>query len=1797
MLTEKNAYRQINSDSSIVISNNGTAVADESIVADMVNSTIIIQPHHREEFHASGINNEIIDLNARSLNTTELEQRLEPNLKTPNARNYIYRETLKNGAWLFGNTLKADIAPKGRNSRYICIAGKPVEPDKLEMPESFWKAVAEKYGVSAKSLDQDGWEWVKSEPKIDVMVAEGVKEAASVMSHFTIPCLAIQGHTQSYIANGNLTYCNFLQKDRNIYLAFDNDEKFSARSAVDTTIKGNISRLENTPESIRPNLYICHWYGAKGIGDYLVLNPGEQIISELLSKAIPSYKWVPTADHCLGRQPDITYNSRYLPFTEIHPETTLIGIKGAKGCGKSVYLRKLAKKAIADKRPVLVLQHRVQLSIQNALELGLDYIGDLEETISESTNISMCINSLWKINPENFKGGLIIIDEIVATLNDSTISPTCRSRRLQIQKTFEQIAKVILESGGQFVVADADLDHKSLSFLQGLLGGITPYIIENTYKSKGFRCFVSSGYTSEEIKKPSPIDIIAACLAKALKGERVMIHVTAQREDKTFSAQNLERLFRDYGVTDVITIDSQTTQRHDHQAFRATSRINEICDAYQVVICTPSVSTGVSIENQNKFDLVAAIFSGVGNCDAVRQTLMRVRDIKVDRLIWIANEGIKGHYWLYGKTIKQIDSRLDQLFNESTTVLDASDDRWKREYPEIKASQLPKHHFCSLIKAENSEILEYRKRVLFDLEYKENNQVIPVAQASAIFDYDGLDPEVLLKELKGIKEVTTSEHHKNLIATKPHELPEEKYQKLKSQQSFTQAEQTAIKAKFISNNYGGVEISEELILADSEGLRSKFRLLYALTEGKEICAKLALLSGAKQLKNGAGIVNQHDFNQTFLPTLKAELINKSGALALLAPNTEINQFNPDAVKVLEFLNQNIKSFNDIFGAGFKVTNQEKKFDIRPIRTLLNCLGLTVKESGKPRIPGTNERYRNYIVVYPDIKPSYQEIFKLWLINDTERSEQWDKKLRQYEIEKLVKACHADIDLLDFTEFQQGELFPEAWEFVNTDTRIKIINRVDGFQLPELIKTELNSSDSDFQNHLNDIATWKEISLDIETYGNDTKNKEGLHPRKGFIRFIQVSNGTKTYYANLGGRAENREAIKATLQPFLNLLNEQISNPKVKIIGQNVHFDLRFLRFQLGFNRAQNVADIMLGAKIFFGDYGELKVLPGGYNLENFALKLLGLRINKDEQKSDWGGTITQSQINYVVADPFITYHVWKRLLELYQDPTKFGFGKLAQDGLMEAWQLENDIIPCAIELEHVGLPFDKTLATSMLEQCKVIQAQLLSDWKQLVPGLNYTQNKKLIEHLNTKYELIIKSLNKTALADLAEHSEVQILSKLRAIKIPIQQLESLLRSAEQTGRVKTTFKTLTGTGRFSSGNSKTFNDLPNLQSISAKANPALKDHNLPAVRTCVTPDVSGDFKYWIIDRKIAKKQLANYESMLLGFNPENQEHKAYIEKAVTYLRQLLAVNSSQVSYKDNDFNWIDDKVFVKLFKDRNPQIELIARKITGRGLLIVDLSASHGRIAADVADDETAIAGCNDDSIDNHSKVGVFIAKALGHDVTWEEIAKNKKAMPYKLYRDAAKNTYYGWLNGAGAKRVQEQIKANSGQIVSIEACQAAIKGCETLYPNVVNFRKQMTEELGTKENLLHIDGKFYAVNKIKSVNNRITHLVKITEDDKVDLPYTQCLAAIWSRTEATALKRALIKIIDLAEKKPEWELKAINYVHDEINVEFNTDYTEEVATAVNNIIGDCFTETLSKVSDGRETNWTKLVVNNWSEK
>ena len=136
------------------------------------------------------------------------------------------------------------------------------------------------------------------------------------------------------------------------------------------------------------------------------------------------------------------------------------------------------------------------------------------------------------------------------------------------------------------------------------------------------------------------------------------------------------------------------------------------------------------------------------------------------------------------------------------------------------------------------------------------------------------------------------------------------------------------------------------------------------------------------------------------------------------------------------------------------------------------------------------------------------------------------------------------------------------------------------------------------------------------------------------------------------------------------------------------------------------------------------------------------------------------------------------------------------------------------------------------------------------------------------------------------------------------------------------------------------------------------------------------------------------------------------------------------------------------------------------------------------------------------------------------------------------------------------------------------------------------------RRDAITIDGRRCAVNTTRDGFRICLPLVETKYSrGRLEAPYTQSIACIWSRIEATAVKRALIQIQALREQHPEWNLDVINYVHDEIDIEVDDNFASVAVPMVNDIIGDSFAALLVNVIDGREQDWQKLVVASWADK
>ena len=773
------------------------------------------------------------------------------------------------------------------------------------------------------------------------------------------------------------------------------------------------------------------------------------------------------------------------------------------------------------------------------------------------------------------------------------------------------------------------------------------------------------------------------------------------------------------------------------------------------------------------------------------------------------------------------------------------------------------------------------------------------------------------------------------------------------------------------------------------------------------------------------------------------------------------------------------------------------------------------------------------------------------------------------------------------------------------------------------------SQAEFDAIAAEFRSAKAIAFDLETFGNpETKgvrkkvtkiNNDGLNHYKGHIRLMQISTPVTTLVIDLEGREGDRNGRAKACLPATDLVQEVLANPHIAVVGHNIHFDLRFMAAKYGFVGGQNIWDTMLGVQVYFGDYasgedenGKKKrkqpILEGGYGLKNCAARFLDLEIDKTEQKSDWGAKLTSSQLKYAATDTQVTLQLFNEVKKLYGDCSN----PLNHQGLDRAWKLECDFLTHLVKTEIAGMACDMEELERQIADIDRCVAPLMEEWDSLCPGIKPTQSKALKEHLKGE-GIHLAKMDKAAVAQYPDVRLLQIRSELTALKTYKDRLLNFKHSAiEHDGRVKTQYRSLTGTGRTSSGGGnalkttpnpdrflgfgqKKLAEYPNLQSISSKQNPAIKKYKLANPRKCIVP------------------------GSLIGF--------------------ALA-------------------------------------------MAVIDLAAAHARIAADKSGDEIAIAGMNDSSIDNHSRVAAFVAQALGYDWDWQKIAnlkggksaelcflladdeslgeivKNRGTnlggawVPFKakeledfkpeelefldradchlsdrkkaaklvskalglgmswgtilevtktndpegdpklakMFRETAKNTFYGFLNGAGALRVREQIAANSGEIVDIEAVKFAVKGCEDLYPRLTAYKRELTTTI--EKNQMVIDGKTVYVN-----NQCGDAHILLLADDQGRIPYTQALASTWSRIEATAIKRAFIDTWKLSDLNPDWKLKVTNIVHDELDIEYDQAYAAEVVPRVNKIVGEHFQSMLEKVSDGRTEDWTKLVANNWSEK
>ncbi len=818
---------------------------------------------HLSELLASGIDPEIAQLNFKSLDGDAPLQYLLYGLPLKERRNdgrlrekWIkrYAHTYKGGWWCAGIDLieggeslwgqfKPDrprkIHQQEKRLKYEAPPKTPTELFALRVSFRIAELIAERNQIALEGIIKDQnsgealefWTWVAENPQIEIAITEGAKKAASLLS-VGICAIALpgifSGYRQPKDENGKPVGTAYLipqlnklaANGRKISFFYDNDSKPETKRNVRIAIckTGRLLKIKGC------DVRIVDWEGIdnpKGVDD-LITQKGLDYLETKITQAqnLGFYEMKNLFD--LSPMANESINQKFLDVPWIDPSAQLIGIQSAKGTGKTRLIEILAREAQQKGQRILVVTHRIQLAKALCDRLGIDHLDDfrLSET-KGALGLGLCIDSLHEKSKIRFKanewgGALIVLDEIEQLLWHLLNSSTCQTNRLQLLQNFQLLLKSATAAGGKIICSDADLAPISIDFIDKLIGHpLQKHIIINSYKP-------IEGKRNLSIYK-SPQALLAKIEDGLLRGQNLFLCVSAQKSRSKWSAQNIERQFK--GLLrdeEILRIDAQSIADPTHPAYGCISNINQIVGQYRLIIASPTIETGVSIDLRNHFDGVYAIFSGIHTIDSASQALARVR-ADIPRHVYAANRsfafigrGETNFKKLLRTQHQQTKANISLLIQSGLAEID-------QDFLDFGIQQNALSYWAKKAVFYNFGFWDYKKKLLDKLE-KEGYKIVSPTNPDPDSD------RRINTEITTIRDKTYEAER--IAISEAEDLSEHEIKQLDKRRQLSAEQRNQLRKANLRKLYG-VEVSPELILKDDDRWFVKLQLHYYLTIGRD----------------------------------------------------------------------------------------------------------------------------------------------------------------------------------------------------------------------------------------------------------------------------------------------------------------------------------------------------------------------------------------------------------------------------------------------------------------------------------------------------------------------------------------------------------------------------------------------------------------------------------------------------------------------------------------------------------------------------------------------------------------------------------------------------------------------------------------------------------------------------------------------------------------------------------------------------------------------------------------------------
>jgi hypothetical protein len=865
--------------------------------------------------------------------------------------------------------------------RYHQPKGKPLEIFFPRITVRVWKLVAEKAGLSMPEFPVVGlkgealqfWKWVE-DTNCPIVITEGEKKACALISR-GFAAISIPGINTGYRVTEKGDWVKkadgteyqkavarelrselqeFDTPGREIVILFDFREgdysespEFKAATTTAKLFKSASAKIAQLPGPDKGADDFC----VAG-GDIDAVISAAQTIEEIqkqilkeLSKRNRQKAWAlthPVAWECNQRYLDIPY-----------PNSGLICIKSPKGTGKTYALKKLVAKAQAEGRKVLVVTHRIVLGRAICKVVEIPWIEEMNSDADRKIEgkflgHGLCIDSLHptsqaSFDPKAYEGALVIFDEDEQIFWHTLNSSTCLENRPAILSSLKTLIQTVLRSGGQIVLQDADLSDISIDFVREFAEtDIEPWVAVNHWQPS--EPWKIKFYDTQHVKggtKDDPSGLLKDAVNCVNGGGKIWFSVDSQKAKSKHGSKNLEKYFQSRCPgKKILRIDAETVANPDHPAYQCADKINELLEHYDIVICSPSLATGVSIEKIRKIEIdlhghftaVFGIFQGAISDNEVRQSLARVRE-PVPRFVWCRQIAVgkigngEANYKEVAKS-KEKDCRYNlQQLRDFDLDLDKAHNPTVLRFWAKYAARI------------NSSIWDFRETVREGLE----------AEGHILTDCpdDDRDTSGEINALRILNQVEEA-----VAVAEAEDIDREQFEKLEQQRSKTDIERYQ-EEKFRLKEIYKAEVTPELRQLHQDKWFGKIYLEYLLTHNPDFVLMRDRKNIDSQIKNGDGQLCLQDVRQSMCKVMVHKALN---TLQFCDPTKEWSNKSPE---VLEFVGKALKFAADIKTfTGIKVT--QKKVAENPIGVVGSFLGqLGLKFAGSPQRRVGKERVRFY----------------------------------------------------------------------------------------------------------------------------------------------------------------------------------------------------------------------------------------------------------------------------------------------------------------------------------------------------------------------------------------------------------------------------------------------------------------------------------------------------------------------------------------------------------------------------------------------------------------------------------------------------------------------------------------------------------------------------------------------------------------------------------------------------------------------------------------------------------------------